>query len=53
MDYATPIEPTFAFTLRLMKTTLALMMECHVSIYDLSKAMNFFTHPLLLVIKYA
>ncbi|XP_028407837.1 uncharacterized protein LOC114530415 [Dendronephthya gigantea] len=30
-----------------MELTLSLMMECHVSIYDLSKALNFFETPLL------
>lgn len=46
---ASPMEPSLAFTTKLMKHTLALMMECHVSIYDLAKTLKFFENPLLKV----
>ena len=42
---ATPVEPTLAFTTSLMEFTLALVMECQVSIFDLVKALD--SHPLI------
>lgn len=46
---ATPVEPTLAFTTSLMEFTLALVMECQVSIFDLVKASDFYSHPLIKV----
>ena len=48
---ATPVEPTLAFTTKLLEfaLALALVMECQVSIFDLVKALGFTTNPLIKV----
>ena len=46
---ATPVEPTLAFTTKLLEFPLALVMECQVSIFDLVKALGFTTNPLIKV----
>lgn len=46
---ASPVEPTLAFTTKLMEFALALVMECQVSIFDLVKALEFTANPLIKV----
>ncbi|CAB3984027.1 Hypothetical predicted protein [Paramuricea clavata] len=44
---ATPVEPNLGFTFQLMEMTLRFMMECHVSIHDMLKTLDFFKNPIL------
>ncbi|XP_028416830.1 uncharacterized protein LOC114541035 [Dendronephthya gigantea] len=44
---ATPVEPNLGFTLDLMEMTLRLVMECHVSIHDMLKTLDFFKNPVV------
>jgi hypothetical protein len=46
---ATPVEPNLGFTFQLMEMTLRFMMECHVSIHDMLKTLDFFKNPILKV----
>ena len=37
---ATPVEPNMAFTMELMIHINHIVMECHVSVYDITKALS-------------